>query len=180
MAGNEAEKAMSNLSLEEEHSKPKAQEQKAPNKKNSNAQPTPAKFKPYDPASAPVLSTGLPPEIWELVQSAPASFTPQYFLDVSRNLLERPEEQSLRGLFHMTGTGFANWAEFATEVFALSVRFGGPSAKVRSIATSDYPTPAKRPANSRLDCSKLAEVHGVGLKNLHQLVLERLHPVEGS
>ncbi|KAF3052207.1 tRNA(Ser) Um(44) 2'-O-methyltransferase [Didymella keratinophila] len=90
MAENEAEKAMDSLSLEAEHSKTKPQEQKAPNKKNSNAQPTPEKFEPYDPASAPVLSTGLPPEIWELVQSAPASFSPQYFLDVSRNLLENP------------------------------------------------------------------------------------------
>jgi dTDP-4-dehydrorhamnose reductase len=63
----------------------------------------------------------------------------------------------------MTGTGFASWAEFAAEIFALSARFGGPSAKVRSIATVDYPTPAKRPANSRLDCSKLKESHGVVL-----------------
>jgi tRNASer (uridine44-2'-O)-methyltransferase len=90
MAENEVEKPMSNLSLEEEHSETNPQEQKAPNKKTSNAQPTPEKFEPYDPASAPVLSTGLPPEIWELVQSAPASFSPQYFLDVSRNLLENP------------------------------------------------------------------------------------------
>ncbi|PSN69133.1 DUF1613-domain-containing protein [Corynespora cassiicola Philippines] len=38
----------------------------------------------------PVASSGLPPELWTLVQSAPASFTPQYFLEVSRNLLENP------------------------------------------------------------------------------------------
>ncbi|WP_262299222.1 dTDP-4-dehydrorhamnose reductase [Microvirga sesbaniae] len=82
---------------------------------------------------------------------------------VSRNLLERPEDRSLRGLFHMTGTGFASWAEFATEIFALSARLGGPSARVRPIATADYPTPAKRPANSRLDCSKLKDIHGVAL-----------------
>jgi dTDP-4-dehydrorhamnose reductase len=82
---------------------------------------------------------------------------------VSRNLLDRPEDRSLRGLFHMAGTGFTNWAEFATEAFAVSARYGGPSAKVRPIATADYPTPAKRPANSRLDCTKLKETHGVVL-----------------
>jgi dTDP-4-dehydrorhamnose reductase len=82
---------------------------------------------------------------------------------VSRNLLDRPEDPSLRGLFHMAGTGFTNWAEFATETLALSARFGGPSARVRPIATSDYPTPAKRPANSRLDCTRLKETHGVVL-----------------
>lgn len=90
MAENGVEKAMSNLSLDKEHAKPEAQEQKATTKKKPNAQPAPEKFEPYDPASAPTLSSGLPPEIWELVQSAPANFTPQYFLDVSRNLLENP------------------------------------------------------------------------------------------
>ena len=82
---------------------------------------------------------------------------------VSRNLLERPDDRSLRGLFHMTGTGFTSWADFAAEIFSLSAKFGGPSAKVRPIASADYPTPAKRPANSRLDCTKLKEVHGVTL-----------------
>ena len=82
-------------------------------------------------------------------------------LAVCRNLLDRPEDKSLRGLFHMTGTGYASWAEFATEIFALSAKFGGPSARVRAIGTAEYPTPAKRPANSRLDCSKLKAAHGV-------------------
>ena len=36
---------------------------------------------------------------------------------VSRNLLERPDDRSLRGLFHMTGTGFASWSDFAAEIF---------------------------------------------------------------
>lgn len=82
---------------------------------------------------------------------------------VCRNLLDKPQDRSLRGLFHMAGAGFASWAEFASEILALSARFGGPSARVRAIATADYPTPAKRPANSRLDCTKLANVHGVSL-----------------
>jgi dTDP-4-dehydrorhamnose reductase len=82
---------------------------------------------------------------------------------VCRNLLEKPEDPDLRGLFHMAGTGFASWADFAAEILAVSERFGGPGARVRPIATADYPTPAKRPANSRLDCSKLARTHGVVL-----------------
>ncbi len=84
-------------------------------------------------------------------------------LAVSRNLLDKPEDKNLRGLFHMAGTGYTNWAEFAAEVFGLSARLGGPSARVRPIKTADYPTPAKRPANSRLDCTKLKEAHGVVL-----------------
>jgi len=84
-------------------------------------------------------------------------------LAVAKNLLDRPKDESLRGVFHIAGTGFASWAEFATEIFVLSARLGGPSARVRAITTADYPTLAKRPANSRLDCTKLHQVHGLEL-----------------
>lgn len=84
-------------------------------------------------------------------------------LAISRNLLAQPDDRSLRGLFHMTGAGFATWADFASAVFEISAGLGGPSARVKPIATADYPTPAKRPANSRLDCTKLVRVHGVVL-----------------
>jgi len=67
----------------------------------------------------------------------------------------------MRGLFHMTASGEASWADFAEAIFAASAVQGGPSANVRKIGTVDYPTPAKRPANSRLDCRKIAETHGV-------------------
>jgi dTDP-4-dehydrorhamnose reductase len=40
---------------------------------------------------------------------------------------------------------------------------GGHSARVKSITTAEYPTPARHPANSRLDCSRLAACHGVRL-----------------
>lgn len=48
------------------------------------------KFSPYDISTAPKIACGLPPEIWTIIQAAPAKFPPQYFLDVSRNLLENP------------------------------------------------------------------------------------------
>jgi dTDP-4-dehydrorhamnose reductase len=84
-------------------------------------------------------------------------------ISVGSNLLARPDETDLRGIFHMTGSGFATWADFATEIFQQSARFGGPAARVRPITTADYPTPAKRPTNSRIDGSKLARIHGVTL-----------------
>lgn len=48
------------------------------------------KFAPYDLTSAPKIQSDLPSEIWTIVQCCPAYFPPQYFLDVSRNLLENP------------------------------------------------------------------------------------------
>src|SRR5690606_1720569 len=88
-------------------------------------------------------------------------------LAVARNLLQKPEDPQLRGTFHMAGSGYASWTEFAREIFAQSERLGGPAARVREIASADYPTPAKRPANSRLDCGKLARCHGVVLPDWH-------------
>ena len=65
------------------------------------------------------------------------------------------------GVYHASGTGETSWAGFAREIFKLSAARGGPAANVKPIGTVDYPTPAKRPANSRLDCSKLAATFGV-------------------
>lgn len=81
-------------------------------------------------------------------------------LAVSDNLLSS-RATDLRGLFHLSGTGSASWAEFAAEIFTVSSRHGGPSATVQPITTAEYPTPARRPKNSRLDCAKLAARHGV-------------------
>jgi dTDP-4-dehydrorhamnose reductase len=84
-------------------------------------------------------------------------------LSMAANLLARPDDPAITGLFHMTGGGEASWADFAARIFAASAANHGPAAHVRRIATADYPTPARRPANSRLDCARLADVHGVRL-----------------
>jgi dTDP-4-dehydrorhamnose reductase len=73
-----------------------------------------------------------------------------------------------RGLFHMSGAGEASWAEFAEAIFACSADLGGPAAQVKHIATADYPTAARRPANSRLNSDKLESSHGVRLPDWHQ------------
>jgi dTDP-4-dehydrorhamnose reductase len=82
---------------------------------------------------------------------------------VTRQLLARPHDASLRGVFHMSGTGYTDWASFAEAIFAYSAEKGGPAARVNRLTTSQYPTPAARPANSRLDNGKLAKRFGVQL-----------------
>ena len=69
-------------------------------------------------------------------------------------------DPGLAGLYHLCGAGDASWADLAAETFELSARLGGPTARVRPIATADYPTPAKRPANSRLDCGRIEAALG--------------------
>lgn len=85
----------------------------------------------------------------------------------------------LRGTFHMTAPGEASWADFAQAIFAASAARGGPTALVRPIGTADYATPATRPANSRLDCGRIARVHGVTLPDWRTSlddVMDRLQP----
>ena len=84
-------------------------------------------------------------------------------LTVARNLVERPERAERYGLFHMASAATATWAEFAEAVFACSAARGGPTARVVPITSAEYASRVRRPANSRLDCAKIAAVHGIVL-----------------
>lgn len=82
-----------------------------------------------------------------------------------------------RGIFHMTAAGEASWADFAQAVFEISAASGGPSCSVKRITSDAYPTPAARPANSRLDCERLRAGYGVTLpawRDALQSVVPRL------
>lgn len=59
--------------------------------------------------------------------------------------------QATTGTYHFSGTPDVSWADFAREIFAQS----GLTCRVEDISTSAYPTPAQRPANSRMDCTTL-------------------------
>ncbi|HVZ30197.1 MAG TPA: dTDP-4-dehydrorhamnose reductase [Asticcacaulis sp.] len=69
----------------------------------------------------------------------------------------------LRGIFHVTGEGGGSWAEFAEAIFAGLTARGGKQVAVTPIPSSDYPLPANRPADSRLNCDKLRKIYGLGL-----------------
>lgn len=58
------------------------------------------------------------------------------------------------GLYHLAGKGETSWAGFADAIFAHAEPVWGRRPAVNRITTADYPTPARRPANSRLDCSR--------------------------
>ena len=61
------------------------------------------------------------------------------------------------GTYHYAGTPHASWADFAREIF----KQAGRDVTVTGIPSADYPTPATRPLNSRLDCAKLASDFGI-------------------
>jgi len=67
------------------------------------------------------------------------------------------QDPSKSGTYHFSGTEDVSWAEFAIEIFKQT----GRSVNVLPIPTCDYPTPAVRPLNSRLNCNKTEEVFSI-------------------
>lgn len=67
------------------------------------------------------------------------------------------------GLYHLTATGETTWCGFAEAIIAASAPPDRRPARVVGIATRDYPTPAKRPAYSVLDCGRLTQSFGIRL-----------------
>ena len=72
----------------------------------------------------------------------------------------------------MTGAGEATWADLAEAVFAEAERHGRAPVRVKRITTAEFPTTAKRPANSRLDNSKLKRTYGVGLPPWRESIVD--------
>ncbi len=68
----------------------------------------------------------------------------------------------LGGVYHAAGTGETTWYGFAMEAVRLQreKEVGGRFAEIDPITTAEYPTPAKRPANSRMNCARLKERFG--------------------
>jgi dTDP-4-dehydrorhamnose reductase len=65
------------------------------------------------------------------------------------------------GLFHLTGAPATTWHGFAEAIFAEAAKHGRKAPLVHPITTAEYPTPARRPADSRLECGRITALHGV-------------------
>ena len=84
----------------------------------------------------------------------PAADIAAALLAMARAMVADP---SKGGIYHFAGAPDVSWADFAREIFARS----GLSPQVVDIPTSAYPTPARRPLNSRLDCSAISRDFGI-------------------
>jgi len=71
------------------------------------------------------------------------------------------DRRAAQGVFHFSGAGDATWADLAEAVMIEHAKRGGKIAQIKRISTADYPTPARRPKNSRLDCTKIEASLGV-------------------
>ena len=71
-----------------------------------------------------------------------------------------PSGDAVWGTYHFTSDGVTTWHGFASRIVAAQRPLTGESPRVTAITTADFPTAARRPANSELDCSRFARVFG--------------------
>ncbi|MGQ3072537.1 MAG: dTDP-4-dehydrorhamnose reductase [Ferrovibrionaceae bacterium] len=84
------------------------------------------------------------------------------------------------GTYHYSGAGPTTWHGFAEAIFAGAAARGAKvPARVTAIGTADYPTPAVRPANSVLDCSRIDRVHGIVARNWREALEDCLDALIG-
>jgi len=84
----------------------------------------------------------------------PAGDIAEACLVMAEQLVKDPSKS---GTYHFSGAPDLSWADFARAIFARA----GLACEVEDIPTSAYPTPAARPANSRLDCSATLSAFGI-------------------
>jgi dTDP-4-dehydrorhamnose reductase len=83
---------------------------------------------------------------------------------------------SKSGTYHFSGAPDVSWADFARAIFEQA----GKAVTVTPIPTTDYPTPAKRPLNSRIDCSATQQVFGIARANWRDGLNMILQDLEGT
>lgn len=88
-------------------------------------------------------------------------------------------DDELAGTYHLTASGRTHWHEYTEEIVRLA-RLHDPilatkALAVQPIATQEYPTPAKRPANSSLDCGRFAETFGIRLPDWRESLAACMH-----
>lgn len=71
------------------------------------------------------------------------------------------------GLFHFCGSPWTTWHGFAAEIFRQAALRGARVPQLTPISTADYPSAAQRPLDSRLDCQRIARIHGIARPDWH-------------
>ena len=86
------------------------------------------------------------------------------------------------GTYHFSGAPYVSWAAFAQQVFDAALELGliATTPKVTAITTEEYPTPARRPNNSRLDCAKIGRTFNVSADDWRDALRQMLLEMKGS
>ena len=100
--------------------------------------------------------------------------SPTYTADLAPLLVDMIHSDKY-GIYHATNEGFCSWAEFAEEIFKQI----GKKINVEKIPSEDYPTPAKRPLNSRLSKKSLDDAGFNRLPDWQDAVRRFLIEIDG-
>jgi dTDP-4-dehydrorhamnose reductase len=92
-------------------------------------------------------------------------------LNIAEQLIQEPSKS---GTYHFSGAPDVSWAEFAIEIFSQA----GRTVTVTPISTAEYPTPAKRPLNSRMECHSTEQVFSIKRPNWRDGLKEILKDLE--
>ncbi len=99
-------------------------------------------------------------------------------LTIAGLALKTPGDQAFPwGTYHFSNRGETSWCGFARAIVEGSATRGGRKVEVRGIATADYPTPARRPAYSVLDCGKIQRTFGIIPRAWEDALAETLDPL---
>ena len=101
--------------------------------------------------------------------------SPTYTADLAPLLCDMVVSEKY-GVYHATNEGICSWAEFAEEIF----RLAGKDVKVNPVPTSEYPTRAVRPLNSRMSKAKLEAMGFSRLPDWHDALVRYLRELEGA
>lgn len=88
----------------------------------------------------------------------------QALVTITTQIAGAPEGDACFGVFHFCGGGETTWCGFADEIFAQARNWPYAAPEVRPIKTEDFPTPAKRPANSVLNTERVKAVFGIEIQ----------------
>lgn len=104
--------------------------------------------------------------------------------DLTAHLLRQWQRNSNMfpyGLYHCAASGETNWCDYACFVVATAIDTGKQlaitPARIERITTADYPLPAKRPANSRLDCNQFKQTFRLNLPHWQNSLTHILHQI---
>lgn len=98
--------------------------------------------------------------------------SPTFAADLANVILQIASSSKwISGVYNYSNSGVISWFEFAKEIGKLV----GASTPIKGISTAEYPTPAKRPAWSVLDTSKIVSTYGVTIKDWKDSLRQCLH-----
>lgn len=111
---------------------------------------------------------------------------PTYAGDIASALLTiadaiATQEPIEYGVYHYSGLPHVSWYEFADAIFDIAVNESliSNKPKLTPIPTQEYPTPAKRPANSMLDTAKITQHFGIEASDWKQVLNTNIHAYKG-